>query len=123
MTQIYMFNPHKFIKSFRHATNGILFTLKEHQNLQFDLLAAIVVLILSFYFQIPRSEFLVILTAIFFVFFAEMMNTAVEETCNAVTMDHHPKIGIAKDIAAGAVFITSIFAIIVGVIIFVPYVM
>jgi diacylglycerol kinase len=116
-----MFNPHKFLKSFTHATNGILFTLKEHQNLQFDVLAALVTLFVAFYFQIERWELVTVLTAIFFVFFAEMMNTAVEETCNAVTLDHHPKIKVAKDVAAGAVFMTSIFAVIVGIIIFLPY--
>lgn len=116
-----MFNLRKFIKSFKHAVHGLVYTLKEHQNLQFDIFAAVITLICSFYFQITRPELLVVLTAIFFVFFAEMMNTAIEETCNAITVDHHPTIKVAKDVAAGAVLVTSLFAIITGVIIFAPY--
>lgn len=52
----------------------------------------------------------------------EMVNTAVEKTVDLVTADIHPFAKIAKDVAAGAVLLFAVIAVIIGAIIFVPYV-
>lgn len=49
---------------------------------------------------------------------AELVNTAVEKISDAVTKEYHPLIKLAKDVAAGAVLVTAIFAAVIGVLIF-----
>ncbi len=51
----------------------------------------------------------------------EMVNTAIEKTVDLVTSEYHPYAKIAKDVAAGAVLIAAIFSVIIGGIIFLPY--
>lgn len=51
----------------------------------------------------------------------EMVNTALERVCAMLSTEYHPMIKIIKDVAAGAVWWASIFCIIIGVIIFLPY--
>jgi diacylglycerol kinase (ATP) len=53
---------------------------------------------------------------------AEVLNTALELLADAAIEDLHPLVGQAKDVAAGAVLVTAVGAVIVGVIIFWPYI-
>ena len=49
-----------------------------------------------------------------------MMNTAIENLVNLVSPEKNKTAGLVKDIAAGAVLITVVFSVIIGLIIFVP---
>jgi diacylglycerol kinase len=62
-----------------------------------------------------------ILLAIIIVFFAEIMNTAFEKTLDLVEPNHHPQVKLIKDMAAGAVLITAVTAVAIGLVIFPPY--
>jgi diacylglycerol kinase (ATP) len=59
-----------------------------------------------------------ILLAIALVLVSEIFNTAIERLVDIVSPEHHPKAGIIKDIAAGAVLVASIVAVLIGVFIF-----
>ena len=50
----------------------------------------------------------------------EGLNTAIEKIADFVHPEHHTKIGFIKDISAGAVFISAVSAIIIGLIIYLP---
>ena len=50
----------------------------------------------------------------------ELVNTAIENVVDLVTMEKKPKAKIAKDVAAGAVLVSAIFSAIIGLIIFIP---
>ena len=52
-----------------------------------------------------------------------MMNTAIEEMTNLITTEHKREAGIAKDVAAAAVFLSAVFSVIVGAIIFIPHIL
>jgi diacylglycerol kinase len=60
------------------------------------------------------------LLAIALVWTTEAINTAIEKIVDFISPDFHPKAGEIKDLAAGAVLIASLFALITGLIIFVP---
>lgn len=51
---------------------------------------------------------------------AELFNSAVEQIIDYIKPEMHPKAKIIKDVAAGAVLVTAIIALIIGVIIFLP---
>ena len=112
----------KMIKSFRDAFNGIGILIRSERNFQIHLIAFIVAIAAGFYFDISSKEFIIILLVSVLVFGLEGINTAIEKLCNEVTEDRKESIRQIKDVAAGAVLIAAIFALIVGVLIFFPYI-
>ena len=77
----------------------------------------------GFLFDITQTEWLFQIVAIGMIMSLEGLNTAIEAIADFVHPDFHVKIGHIKDVAAGAVFITAVTAIIIGLIIYVPYIM
>lgn len=108
------------IKSIGYAFKGAVFLLKTEPSIKVQLSIGIIVSIAGFYFQISSTEWLIQFLAIGLVMSIEGINTAIEEMANFIHPEHHKKIGIIKDIAAGAVFIASIFAIAAGLVIYIP---
>ena len=109
------------LKSFRPAIRGILTASAIGRNIKVHYLAAIAAMMGGIYFDITKIEFLIILVVIMQVICLEMVNTAIEKTVDLVTSEYHPYAKIAKDVAAGAVLIAAIFSVIIGGIIFLPY--
>jgi diacylglycerol kinase len=109
----------KSIKSFRYAINGLRLVLKEN-NFRIHLLAVAAVAGAGTYFNLSRSEWLWLLSAICIVVVAECMNTAIEKLTDLVSPGYNKQAGEVKDLAAGAVLLSSVFAVITGGIIFIP---
>lgn len=109
------------IISFKYAVEGIWLALKEEPNLLFHLLAGLIVVILGTILNITTVEWLILILTIGLVISLELTNTAIEELVDSFTEDEHPAAKKAKDVAAGAVLIASITAIIIGLLIFLPY--
>jgi diacylglycerol kinase len=107
--------------SFVHAWHGVVFAFKTQPNFRFHLFAALVVVILGFFFEIGKLEWVVLTFTIMTVLVAETINTALEQVVDLLTDKYHLNAKHAKDVAAGMVLVASTFAIIVGLIIFVPY--
>lgn len=118
-----MIDFQKFIKSTTFAIKGIGSMIKSENNARIHLLASALVISAGFYFQLNLQEWLWISLAITLVWILEALNTAIEAIIDLVSPKFHPLAGKAKDIAAGAVLIASIFALIVGTIIFLPKVL
>lgn len=108
------------LKSVGYAFKGMLLLIKTEASIKIQLFIAIVVTIAGFYFKISMTEWLVQTTIIGLVMSIEGVNTAIEYIADFIHPDHHPKIGLIKDVAAGAVFIASIIAVIVACIIYFP---
>ncbi|WML59699.1 diacylglycerol kinase family protein [Neobacillus sp. PS2-9] len=108
--------------SFSFAVAGILTALLSERNMRIHLISSIVVFLFSIYFSITKMEWIVILFAIGGMFSLELINTAIERVVDLVTKEYHPLAKQAKDIAAGAVFLYAVLAVIVGSIIFIPYI-
>lgn len=79
-------------------------------------------MLFGFFFGINKTEWLFQILAIGLIMTAEGLNTAVEAMADFVHPDFHSKIGHIKDVAAGAVFIAAITAVIIGGIIYFPYI-
>ena len=108
----------KTLESFNNAINGIIDTVRTERNMKIHLIVALGILIISFFFDITKYEFLVLAVTITMVIAAELINTAIEATIDMTTNYYHPLAKIAKNAAAGAVLITAINALLVGYIIF-----
>ena len=108
----------RIIQSFNYAIGGIMYCFRTQRNMRIHFAVAILAVIMGVVLNITRNEMLILVLTIFFVLFAEMVNTAVEALVDMVTKEYHPLAKTAKNIAAGAVLIASLAAIIVGYLIF-----
>ena len=72
------------------------------------------------WFAIDKVEWLILILTITMVLSAEIMNSAVEYLVDLSTLEYHHLAKAAKDAAAGAVLITALAAVLVGLIIFGP---
>lgn len=106
------------VDSFNNAINGIIHAFKTEKNMKIHVLTAVMVLIFSLFTTINRYEFMILCFTIALVIVAEMLNTAIESLVDISTEQYHPLAEKAKDVAAGAVFIATINALIVGYMIF-----
>jgi diacylglycerol kinase len=105
-----------------YAVKGAWLLLKHEHSIQLQFILAILVTITGFYFDITATEWMFQLMAIALVMCCEGLNTAAEKIADFIHPDYHTKIGQIKDVAAGAVFIAALIAVIIGLIIYIPYI-
>lgn len=116
-----MLSFRRLTKSFKYAIRGFFKALREEQNLQIHVLASIFVLGLGFWLKIDHWEFLVLLLMIIAILILEMINTVFERLTDMLKPRRHLYVEIIKDMMAATVLIAAIGAIIIGGIIFYPY--
>jgi diacylglycerol kinase len=109
-----------FLKSFQFAFQGIRFAW-QGRNFRVQSAFAIAVIAFAFYLQLSREDWTAVLIIIGLVLAFEVMNTAIESLVNFVSPEHHALAGKIKDLAAGAVLILSIISVVIGCIVFLPY--
>lgn len=107
------------IKSFKYAYRGILKLWDEH-NMRIHIFFAIVAIILAWVLDFAAWEWVVLFLTIGFVVVMEAINSAIEKLCDFVCSEKRKEIGLVKDIAAGAVLLSAIISVVVGVILFLP---
>ncbi|MDP4088355.1 MAG: diacylglycerol kinase [Bacillota bacterium] len=108
----------KLVDSFNYAIEGIIYAVRTQRNMRIHMAAALIVLTACFFYDLSKTELLILAITITMVLAAELINTAVESAIDATTNYYHPLAKIAKNTAAGAVLVTAINAAIVGYIIF-----
>jgi undecaprenol kinase len=109
----------KQLKSFRFAFRGIGLMMYDY-NFWFHLPAAVLVVVFGIWLRVSVGEWLWLVMAVFLVLIAETVNTSIEKAVDLVTEEKHPLARDAKDLAAGAVLLASIFGVVVALIVFVP---
>jgi len=109
----------KFMSSLNCAGSGIGHALATERNMRVHLFVFMLALIAAYIFQISKVEFLLILGISAVTFSLELTNTAIERLADKVSPEYDEKIGVVKDVMAGAVLVSSIFAVIIGLFIFV----
>ena len=113
-------NKH-FIRSVEFAVTGIKTVYHDERNMRAHTILWGVAIVLGLLFQLNRWEWLWLLLSIFLVIVMEIINTAFENVVDMITDFHFHSIGKkVKDMAAGAVLITALFALIVACFIFLP---
>lgn len=110
-----------FFQSLQHALNGIKTSFSEERNFRFDVLMAVVALLMAIVLQVNVSEWYWVLFCIFLMLILEMVNTVVEQLVDLmVEHRYHIAAKKAKDVAAGVVLIGAIFVLAIACLIFVP---
>lgn len=108
------------LKSVEYAFKGAFSLLKTESSIKVQFIIAILLTIAGFYYNISSYEWIVQILAIGLVMSIEGVNTAIEEMADFIHPERHEKIGLIKDIAAGAVLMASVSASIIGLIVYLP---
>jgi diacylglycerol kinase (ATP) len=109
------------VRSLKCAFKGIWVMISSQHNAWIHAAATIVVVAAGFYFYLNRFEWSCVILAIISVWTAEALNTAFEFLTDVASPAFHPLAEKAKDVAAGAVLITAIGSVLIGMLIFGPH--
>lgn len=111
------------LRSFGHAFRGLMLLLRTQNNARIHAVATVLVLAAGALFGISPVEWTLIALAVVCVWATEALNTAIEFLVDLVSPELHPLAAKAKDVAAGAVLVAAIGSLIVGILVFGPYIL
>lgn len=106
------------IKSFKCALSGIISCIKTERNFRIHLCVIFYVVWFSFFYRFSLEQKALLVLAIGFVLATEMLNTAIEYAIDLTSPEYNKLAGLTKDIAAGAVSISALVAVIIGIYLF-----
>lgn len=115
--------PRSILQTVKNSLNGIKCYAKDGKSILLYLFGVIIETIMGFVYNINGLEWILIICILGFILAIELINTAVEATCDAISKEYNPLIKIAKDCGSGATFIMVVVAIILNIIIFLPKIM
>ena len=111
----------RLVKSFSYAIKGIKKVFKQEQNFRIHSIIALVVLVLALILKIETWQFIILILLIAFIFILEIINSIFERLLDLLKPRIHHYVRDIKDMTAAIVFIGAIAAIIIGLLIFLPY--
>ena len=115
--------PRSVLQTCINSLNGILFYAKDGKSIILYMFGLIFEIIMGIVFAINGLEWILIICIMGVLLSVELLNTAIEAACDAITKNYNPLIKIAKDCGSGATFVIFTVAIILNIIIFLPKVL
>ena len=112
--------PTGFWRGLALGWRGLAYAWRTQGHIRFHVFAGIAALVAGWFARLSGLEWLILIMAIGAVIAAEVMNTAIEFAVDLVQPKFNPIAGISKDVAAGAVLVTAIQAVVVGLFLFGP---
>ena len=112
---------HSRSNSFKYAGRGLRYVMRTQKNAWIHSAVMIVVMVLSFWLQLARMEWVAILLVIGMVWTAEFINTSLESIVDMTSPERHPLAQVGKDVAAAAVLFAATIAVIVGILVLGPH--
>lgn len=117
-----MTKDRNFSNSLKIAIFGLKSAFKEERNFRIQFVIATIVVILMIVLGLSYIEKSIVLLTILVVLSLELINSQIEKFLDLIQPDHHPRVKIIKDFSAGAVLISALGSIVIGVLIFLPYI-
>lgn len=126
ITESFSYNSfmRKFLKSFGYALGGIYATLKSERNFRIHTVLMLLAIGMGIYLGLSVVNWCLVTFAIGFVLSAELFNTALERLGDETAQGKQSLlIKNVKDMAAGAVLISAVTALVIGILIlFIPFI-
>ena len=116
-----MTNFQKFLKSLRIAFSGLRAAFKKEQSFRVQVVIGIIVIFFMVILELTSLERAILTLTILAVLSLELINSQIEKFLDLIQPDLHPEVKIIKDLSAGAVLISVLGAIIIGILIFLPH--
>jgi len=111
----------RFFNSVHYSVAGLRYAYKNEQSMTIHISMTLTIVILGILLHITRLEWVICIFLLGMIMATELINTALEAVVDLITQEYHPLAKVAKDTASAAVFIFSIIAAIIGLLIFVPH--
>ena len=111
----------KFIAGFGFAFRGLWYTLRTQRNARVHVVIACLAIAMGIVLHISAVEFAMIFVAISSVFIAEMFNTVIELCVDLASPEYNQLAEVAKDVAAGAVLLSAMLAVVIGLFVLGPH--
>lgn len=111
----------KLINSFRYAIEGLISSFKTERNMKIHILAMIIVITLGLIVRLNKIDWYICIILIALVISSELFNTAIETIVDMISPEKNEKAKLVKDISAAAVLVLAIGAVIIGLMVFIPY--
>jgi len=108
------------LKSIQYAFTGLLHFFKTEHNAWLHLIATIIVSIVALVVGVTQTEAMALIFAVALVWITEILNTCIEKGMDVFTDQYHPKIKFIKDLSAGAVLVSAVVALLIGLFVFIP---
>lgn len=108
-----------FMASFRNAFRGIQILWKSEKNFRTHSLIGFLVFLTALLVGFDLTDLAILVLTIGLVIITEMINTAIEFSLDAMYKNKYSKlVGMAKDIAAGAVMLSASASVVIGFLLF-----
>jgi len=108
------------MRSFGYAFKGLAYATRTQLNFRVHLMAMLIAVFAGYALHISVNEWQWVMLSIALVLICELLNTALEYLVDLVSPGYNELAGRVKDIGAAAVTIAALFALITGLIIFLP---
>lgn len=107
-----------FLKAFVYAFQGIIAAIKTQRNFRIHIIMMIYVTSFSFFYNLSKIEYMILILTFAMVVSLELVNTALENVVDLCSPEYNKLAKMGKDCAAGAVLIAAIGAVIIGIFMF-----
>lgn len=114
------FNAKSILQTGKNSINGIKFYAMDGKSIILYIIGVVIEIVMGFVYRVNGLEWILIICILGIILAVEVLNTAIEATCDAITKEYNSFIKIAKDCGSAATFIIFIVALILNVIIFLP---
>lgn len=104
-------------RAFTYAASGLRAVWKEERNFRIQVAVGILVCAGMAYFGFSAIESAICFVAIALVLCGEIVNTALEDLCDKVEPNRDPAIGKIKDMMAAYALVSSLGALLAGILI------
>lgn len=117
-----MFSWRRLTNSFKFAFRGLFSAIQSEQNFRIHVLLAAVAIFLGFYFSIPAWQWCLVVVLVAAIFILELLNTIFERLVDVFKPRMHEYIGEIKDMMSATVLVAALASIVIGLLIFIPYI-
>ena len=112
-----------YFQSQKHAIEGLISIIKNERNFRIQLVVAFFVVILGIILKISYESWIAVGFLIALVLISEAFNSVIEALSDTISNKYDVNIKYAKDVSAGCVLVSAIASVLLGLIIFIPYIM
>ena len=116
-------NPKSVMNIIKYSLDGIMAYAKDGKSIIIYVFGSLLEILCGFMFHINGLEWILIICMLGIILAVELLNTAIEAVCDAVTKNFNPYIKVAKDCGSAATFVIFIVILILNIIIFYPKIM
>lgn len=116
-------NPKSVMNIIKYSLDGIMAYAKDGKSIIIYVFGSLLEILCGFIFHINGLEWILIICMLGIILAVELLNTAIEAVCDAVTKNFNPYIKVAKDCGSAATFVIFIVILILNIIIFYPKIM